>query len=203
MTKPVKTAPRWVGPDCLISEGLPMIVAKAKLYQAGFKFVGAGACAATFSHPDTPDRAVKLVCGDTGHRRAVDMFVEYPDIVAFPQIYGLADLDGGCFAYETELLEWRDDTRPWRSLVSDRAQLVVDEVAWDEDGFIVDLHEYNVMQRPDGEVVIVDPFHAGDSERSSKRDLMVGKYGYDLSGDEIFQNCRSPEQVGVVVCHAA
>lgn len=204
MTKPAAAPPDWVGAGKLIRPGLTMLGAKTKLYAEGFTYLGGGACAAAFLDP-AGDRVVKLVCDDSGHRAAVALFAEHPEEVAFPVIYGIADLDGG-FAYETERLDTGDQflsfsrDRYWDAdeQRDDLAQNFGDTVAdllMERGEFIVDLHEDNLMVRLDGDDVIVDPWHSGDFNRDSRgslfgRDGHRTKSGYSTAKTEIWDNVR-------------
>lgn len=175
-------APYYTGPNLPVRpNACPHDVVK-RLKGLGFKPLGSGACAFAYGRGD---RVVKIVCGDTGHRAAVDLFAANPDVIAFPTIYGVVDLADDCFAYEMELLESGPGGEGFHAYNA-RAYLAhgCSEDEWAIEGFIetfdeetleilidgsppevdfMDLHPGNVMARPCGQPVIIDPYHSWSS----------------------------------------
>lgn len=182
------TAPFYVGPNLPIRPNADPVDCIKRLKCLGFRYLGSGMCAYAYGRGQ---RVVKIVCGDSGHRAAVDLFAAYPEVDAFPIIYGLVDLGEDCFAYETELLEQgfgsegfeAQSARSYLDALDadeepefyhygaevfietfdrDTLELVLDGCP-PEVSFI-DLHSGNVMARSDGSPVIVDPYHSWTSD---------------------------------------
>ena len=177
MPKPINTGPQWVGPDLAIRPGMHPLVAKAILSRTGFEILGKGAVCAAFRLGQS-NRVLKLVCDRAGHRAAVKLFRERPDVEAFPTIFGVVELSHDCFIYETEFLTWGPACdnycgyRPevwWGGLAEDFGDDVAEalqELTAEADAmvdtdfaFYLDLHDQNYMAREDGTRVITDPFH--------------------------------------------
>lgn len=174
-------APYYVGPNLPVRpNACPHDVVK-RLRSLGFEPLGSGCCAFAYGRGE---RVVKIVCGDTGHRAAVDLFAANPDVIGFPDIYGIVDLADDCFAYEMERLVGGGHSEGFYAFEA-RAYLDNGE-AWDNEWAIeqfidnfdeetleilidgapvefMDLHSGNVMARECGQPVIIDPFHSWSS----------------------------------------
>lgn len=182
--KPPKAPAVFVGKGLLIPPEATLIEAKTALYEEGFEYLGGGACAAAFGHHPT-GRVVKLVCGDSGHLLAVETFQRFSRIKAFPRIYGLVTLAEGAFAYETEWCLESDAyyADGWSSRTG-RALDRLSEARWGCEDF----HEHNIMERPDGDIVIVDPFHEGDSSADRADLFSEDATGYEVCADDLWAN---------------
>ena len=91
-----KFLPKVAKPEYTVSHVAALLKAH------GFSPLGSGMDAHAYGRED---RVIKLVCGNLGHRAAVELFHAHPEVDGFPIIYGdIVDLKDGCFAYEIELL---------------------------------------------------------------------------------------------------
>jgi hypothetical protein len=153
----------------------------AALLERGWKNLGKGQTTWCFGKRGS-GRVVKVVCGDEGQRRAIELFRENQDVEAFPRLYSAAELAEGCFVYEMERLqeqtgdfdlvrvEWRCHESLVEVFGPDVAALL-ESVAEDLNTG-VDLHDENIMLRKDGTLVAVDPFYIG-SNKAAKGEVVA------------------------------
>lgn len=164
----------------------------AMLAETGFEPCGSGFDAQAYIKDD---RVVKVVCGNAGHRAAVETFIAHPDLDGFPTIYGeIIDLSDGCFVYEMERLfpsydgpcggcgvvTLEDALEGHESEWETNAEWLIENIGHREMELLleacpsdwIDLHENNRMERDCGQIVALDPFHLGGVEdRNTRRTI--------------------------------
>lgn len=181
-SKPAPAPAVHIGPYGLVN---PLAVntkapdAVHALVSAGFALLGQGQAASAWAAPDTPDRVVKLCSSERGHIAAMRYFLDNPDSVYLPRVYGVATFADGWWAYEVERLsaveDWLDDddfiaieeergnhTAAYREMNNLRA------IARDM-GAVVDLMGPNFMQRSCGQMVLSDPLWVGNDCRTRSK----------------------------------